>query len=507
MQETLQQQHTSPASSRALNIPEILIAIGECFYLSSDGQATRWAANREKIASLIAFIQVSKLWFRTFHPILWHSYDPFHMCGFSQHSISTNAPHFKIIHVFGELSKQLGCTQLIILELLKSYTYRKILDLPLERQLVSSNPGLRTLVWEGPQSSTFIDLQKDDFARLGKVRELVLYRWNNNKLPFIEVLRPMANTLTILELRHITHFSVGNLMDSDDLTITRVTLPRLETILIDTYRYEYARRVTPYLIRELVVASPNLRTLGLKLHQVEDQHGTSELTRCLREYCPNFKELTIHCVHNNLDTDPATIGPAITIIRDCSASGLTKLTIWDAPWHDNELFLAIISHAGTLVDLEVSWAVEGYVDLHSVDGARCVLPLLTQCRQLKKFMITDVPLGELANVFDVWKKEEWGCKELETFGIKFAWDGEDDDSAGSDEDEIDAEVEQISGTNPVMGWYQHDSDTRHVFSGLVKYLFRMLEGKEKIKTLLVDKYQYSRSNIPPVHRPARVSRQ
>ncbi|KAH7043651.1 hypothetical protein BKA57DRAFT_470321 [Linnemannia elongata] len=500
MQETRQQQqqrYTSPARCRALNIPEILMAIGECFYLSTDGQATEWAANRDKIVSLLAFIQVSKLWFRTFHPILWYSYNPFNMYHFSQHSISTNAPHFRIVNISGVLPKQLGCTQLVTLELLKTYTDRKILDLPLERQLVSTNPGLKTLVWEGPQSSIYITLQKDDFAELGSVRELVLYRWNNMELPFIDVLRPMANTLTTLKLRHITHFSVGNLTDSNDPTSTRVTLPRLESMLIDTCRYDYPRRINPLFIRELVVASPNLRTLGLKLHQVDDQHGASELARCLREYCPNFKELTIQSVLNYMGGESATISSAIAFIRDCSASGLTKLTVWDAPWHDKELFSAIISHAGTLVDLEVLWAVEGYVGQHSVDGARRVLPLLTQCRQLQSFMIIDVPLGETA-VFDVWKKEDWGCKKLETFGIKFAWIGEDEDSAGSDEDDTDTEAEQISGMNPVMGWYQHDSDTRHVFSGVVKCLFRMLEGKENIKTLLVDKYRYSRSKLAPL---------
>ncbi|KAF9151771.1 hypothetical protein BG015_006226 [Linnemannia schmuckeri] len=501
-----QQQPATSTSSRALNIPEILMAVGASFYLSGDGQTTKWATNKDKIVCLVAFIQVSKLWFRTFHPILWHSYSPFTMSLFTEYSVLTNAPHIRIFYHFDELSRQLNCTQLVTLELLKSYTVRKILDLPLERQLVSTNPGLRTLVWEGPQSSVFIDLQKDDFTELGCVRELVLYRWSNNNMPFIDVLRPMASSLTILELCHITNFSIGNLMEDSDRTNTRVTLPRLETVLVDTYRYEYVRRVSPTVMRELVVASPNLRTLGLKLHQVDDRHGARELAMYLREYCPNFHELTIHCVHNHLDVESATVVPTTAFIRDCSTSGLTKLAVWDAPWNNNEFFLAIITHARTLVDLELSWAVEGYFDVRSVDGARCILPLFIQCHQLKRFMITDVPLGELIDIFDVWKNEEWGCKGLETFGIKFAWDGDDEDGAASDEDEYDAEIDQISGINPVMGWYQHDGDKRHVFSGLVKYLFRMLAGKESVKTLLVDKYEYSRLSVPPVRRPVRLYR-
>ncbi|KAF9548132.1 hypothetical protein EC957_007160 [Mortierella hygrophila] len=85
----------------------------------------------------------------------------------------------------------------------------------------------------------------------------------------------MANTLTILELCRITHFSVG---------ITTIPQPP------EWPCHVWRRR-------------PNLRTLDLRLHHVDDQHETSELARCLRKYCPNLKELTIHYVHSHIDTD------------------------------------------------------------------------------------------------------------------------------------------------------------------------------------------------------------
>lgn len=505
MQDNQQQQHT-PASSHALNIPEILMAVGEQFYLFRGGRFGLRVTNKSKIESLTAFIQVSKLWFRIFHPILWYTYNPSTMSLFSQLSISTNTPHFRIVYISAELCDTLDCTQLVTLELFKAYTSRSIVDLPCERQLVRNNPRLRTLVWEGPQSSTFLRLQKDDFAKLGCVRELVLYRWNNNNLPFIEILRPMASNLKILELRHISHFSVGNHMNNNDSTGTQVTLPRLETILIDTYRYELDRRITPSVVQELIAASPNLRTLGLKLHQVDDQHGAMELAKCLRELCPYFEVLVIHCIHNRLDVDSTAIAPTIDFIRYCSASGLTNLTVWDAPWHDNELFLSIISHARTLKILEISWAVEGYTGLQSVTGARCILQLLIQCHQLRSFVVTDVPLRELHDVFDLWQSQEWGCKELVTFGIKFPTCIDDED-LGLYENDDDEEVEQMSGTNPVMGWYLHGYEgTRQVFKGTVKYLFKMFEGKESIQTLIVDKFEYSRSSVPPVYRATSHSR-
>ncbi|KAK3841298.1 MAG: hypothetical protein J3R72DRAFT_422259 [Linnemannia gamsii] len=498
------QQLNDPASTRALRIPEILQTVGDRFYLALDSTDSKWASDNDKIISLVAFIQVSRLWFRTFHPILWYAYSPITMLHFTQESLLANTPHLRIVHIFGELSQHLGCNHLVTLELLKSYTYRKTTDLPMERELVRTNPGLKTLVWEGPQTSNFLALQKEDFAELVCLRELVLSRWSSNNTPFIEVLRPMAIALRILDLRHVREFSVGNLMDPNDPTSTLVTLPQLETILIGTYRYEYARLILPSMIRELVVASPNLTTLGLKLHQVDDYHEARVLARSLRKHCPKLKDLTIHCVHNHLLEESATIATAVEFIRECSASGLSRITVWDAPWHDNDFFLAIIAQARTLTDLEISWAVEGYIGEDTLAGAGRVLQLLTQCRQLKRFMVSDVPLGSLADAFKLWRSQQWGCLELESFGMKFDWSGEDDDVDGSDGDDYDDEVESISGTNPVMGWYLHGNEGKlPMFSGVVRELFRMLQPLQHIKTLVADKLEYTRSSIPPVRQPDR----
>ncbi|KAF9135295.1 hypothetical protein BGW39_003720 [Mortierella sp. 14UC] len=495
-------QPKDPASSRALRIPEILQAVGDRFYLTLDYMDCSWATNTDKIISLVAFIQVSKLWFRTFHPILWYSYNPTTMRGFSKKALQTNTPHLKIVNIIGELSRQLNCNHLVTLELLRSYLNRRIHDLPMERELVRANRGLKTLVWEGLQSSVYLTLQKEDFTELQCLRELTLCRWDSNKMPFIDILRPMANTLTTLNLRHIEEFFVGNLKNVNDPSSARVTLPRLETILVDTHRYEYARQVLPSMTRELVVASPNLRTLGFKLHQVDDQNEARVLARSLRKHCPKLQNLTIHCTHNHLEVETATVTTAIDFIRECSASGLTRLTVWDAPWHDSDLFSAIVSHAGRLEDLEISWAVEGYTGHNMRAGAERVLHLLTQCCRLKRFMVSDVPLGSLGDVFELWRSQPWGCLELESFGMKFAWTGEDDDAEGSDEEDYDDEVEAISSTNPVVGWYLHGNEgKRPLFSGVVKELFRILQPLQHIHTLIVDKMEYTRSSVPPVRRP------
>jgi hypothetical protein len=260
------------------------------------------------------------------------------------------------------------------------------------------------------------------------------------------------------------------------------------------------------MICELIVASPNLRTLGLKLHQVDDQNEAWVLARSLREHCPKFQDLTIHCTHNHLELESATIATAIDFIRECSVSGLTRLTVWYAPWHDNDLFSAIASHSRTLEDLEISWAVEGYIGHDTRAGAERILQLLTQCHRLKRFMVSDVPMVSLGVVFEVWKSRAWGCLELESFGVKFAWSGEDDDGEGSDEEYYGDEAEVISSTNPVMGWYLHDNESKQpILSGVAKELFRVLQPLQHIHTLIADKIEYTRSSALPVQQPGQIS--
>ncbi|KAF9909756.1 hypothetical protein EC991_008079 [Linnemannia zychae] len=494
-------QHKDPVSSRALSIPEILQAVGDQLYLALDYTKYTWVADSEKIASLLICIRVSKLWFRTFHPILWYSYNPKIMYGFTKEALQINTPHLRVVVIIGELIQQLHCSHLVILELPKSYTQHRKRDLPIERELVRANRGLKRLVWEGLQVSDTFILQKDDFTELQYLQELILSRWDNISMPFIDILRPMANTLTTLNLRYIKRFSVGNLKDANDVSSAQVILPQLETILIDAYRFEHLRRVLPSVIQELVVASPNLRTLGLKLHLVDDLNEARVLARSLRKHCPKFQNLTIHCTYHNFEDDSVSVATAIDFILECSAVGLTRLTVWDAPWHDNDLFSAIVSHAGTLEDLEISWAIKGYTGSDTRAGAERVLQLLTQCHRLQRFMVSDVPLGDLGDAFDLWKSQQWRCIELESFEIKFSWFGDDDDVEGSDDEDHDDEMEAISSTNPVMGWYLHDKESkRPPFLGIVKELFKIVQPLQHIQTLIVGKAEYTRSSVPSVRR-------
>ncbi|KAF9086742.1 hypothetical protein BGX29_001249 [Mortierella sp. GBA35] len=227
-----EQDPPAPVSARALKIPEILSAIGDCFYLTYGGEKYT-ATNRDKLRSILAFIRVSKLWNRTFLPILWYSFDPATMGRFSEHAILTNSLRLKILTTFRVLTGPFDCSNLHTLEILKGAGYNGGPDISLERQLVRANPGLNSLRLRGPTSDEPIALDVEGLAVLESLHELELHRWDNNHLPFFETLRPMAATLTALNLCRIKDFSLGNPMDVDGPTSGRLILQQLEEITMD----------------------------------------------------------------------------------------------------------------------------------------------------------------------------------------------------------------------------------------------------------------------------------
>ncbi|KAF9097012.1 hypothetical protein BGX29_008331 [Mortierella sp. GBA35] len=121
--------------------------------------------------------------------------------------------------------------------------------------------------------------------------------------------------------------------------------------------------------------------------------------------------------------------------------------------------------------------------------------------------VNHVPRDDRRYILDVWKGQEWGYSRLESFGFELGYAGAGSIDAGFD-DECDAEIATISGTNPVMGWYLHEPhahSTSVVRSETLRLLFELLEGKEHVRTLTFEEDEYTRSNTRP--RPdARLTR-
>jgi len=78
---------------------------------------------------------------------------------------------------------------------------------------------------------------------------------------------------------------------------------------------------------DLVVAGFNLKTISLKMHQVDGQDGARVPAKCIHKYCLKFQELAIHCVHEYLDISLLIMSAVISFIPECSIAGLTKLAV------------------------------------------------------------------------------------------------------------------------------------------------------------------------------------
>ncbi|KAF9119253.1 hypothetical protein BGW39_000437 [Mortierella sp. 14UC] len=302
----------------------------------------------------------------------------------------------------------------------------------MKRQLVRLNPGLKTLHLEGFERG---DLEVEDFANLGNLESLTFRYCNNNDMPLIEILRPMAKTLRVLDLSRIKNFVVYNPIDNGNSGV-RVTLPELEEIKLDRHVFGDKYPIPTRLVQNLVVLCPGLRNLDLLLDERDNNVDFSSLAACLRASCPLLQDLGIH-LHNRRKGSTALA----TLIRESSATGLAKLSIKRGTW-DDKVMAAILFHSETLKEMWLSWD-----KTFGRSDAVFVLELLVQCRQLKKFKVTNVPWS-CHRILSEWQSKDWGCKGLEEFELDFCSRifGEDEvDYADSDD-----EIEMISDTKALF---------------------------------------------------------
>ncbi|KAF9910225.1 hypothetical protein EC991_006951 [Linnemannia zychae] len=365
------------------------------------------------------------------------------------------------------------CTRLVTLELNKSYEDDDS-TIKLKRQLLRLNPGLKFLHLEGFEQG---NMETEDFANLENLESLTLRSWNNNYMPFIEILRKMSKNLRVLDLSRIKGFAVNNPFDNDN-SGTRMALPQLEEIKLDRHVFGEKFPIPTRLIHDLVALCPGLRNLDLLLDDRDDDIDFSSLAVCLRSSCPLLQNLGIH-LHNHRKGSTALA----TLIRGASATGLSKLSIKRGKWNDNVL-AAIIHHAETLNELWLSWD-----KTFGKSDSAFVLKLLVQCRKLKKFKVTNVPWS-CHRILSEWQSKEWGCKELEEFELDFCTRIFGEDEIGYTD--ADDEIERISDTKAVMGWYLVDVwSSPFSLPRVLMKLFELLEKMENVTML-----NYERRRLP-----------
>ncbi|KAK3841323.1 MAG: hypothetical protein J3R72DRAFT_491515 [Linnemannia gamsii] len=473
----MQNNHLGLLSTRPhpLEIPEILAIIGEYFNFECDWQQRRWT-KKNNIAYLLAFIRVSKLWYKTFHPLLWYSSED--TKGFTKKAMSINSHSLMILSAKFVDITPFRCTRLVTLELNKTYEDDDS-TIKMKRQLVRLNPGLKYLYLEGFERG---DLEVEDFAKLSKVERLTFRYWNNNDMPFIDILRPMAKTLRILDLSRIKAFAVNNPMDGGNSS-SQLNLPQLEEIKLDRHVFGDKYPIPTRIVMDLVVHCPGLKKLDLLLDERDDDTDFSSLAACLHVSCPLLQDLGIH-LHNRRKESVVLA----TLIRESSATGLIKLSIKRGAWSDDVL-AAILLHTKTLTELWITWDRS-----FGKSDAEFVLKLLVKCRQLKKFKVTNVPWRCYRILYD-WKSKAWGCKGLEEFELDFSSRifGEDE----VDYSDADKEIERISGTKAVMGWNLIDTwSSSFSLPRALRTLFELLEGMEYVSMLKYERRRLIRATPP-----------
>ncbi|KAG0269402.1 hypothetical protein BGZ95_002100 [Linnemannia exigua] len=468
------------ARPHPLEIPEILAIIGEYFDFEGDWQRRRWN-KKTNIAYLLAFIRVSKLWYKTFHPFLWYSSED--TKGFTQKAMSINSYNLMILKAKFVDVTPFRCTRLVTLELNRTYEDDDS-TIEMKRQLVRLNPGLKYLHLEGFERG---DFGVEDFAKLNNVERLSFRYWNNNDMPFIDILRPMAKTLRILDLSRIKDFAVSNSLDAGN-SISQLTLPQLEEIKLDRHVFGDKCPIPTRLVRDLVVHCPGLKKLDLLLDERDDDADFSNLAACLRASCPLLQDLGIH-LHSHRKGSIALA----TLIKESSATGLVKLSIKRGAWNDDVL-AAILFHTKTLTELWICWD-----KTFGKSDAEFALNLLVKCHHLKKFKVTNVPWSCYRILYD-WQSKEWGCKRLEEFELDFSSRifGEDE----IDYSDADEEIERISGTKAVMGWNLIDTWSSSLsLPRALRTLFELLEGMEYVTMLKYERRRLIRATPPSCKQP------
>ncbi|KAG0212685.1 hypothetical protein BGX33_003401, partial [Mortierella sp. NVP41] len=211
---------------------------------------------------------------------------------------------------------------------------------------------------------------------------------------------------------------------------------------------------------------------------MDDEYAS--LATCLHDYCPLLQDLYIDSVH----FDKSRNIPA-SLIQKISVTGFVRLAVFCASWNKG-LLSAILSQAGTLEDLNIAWSAAIYNEQDGTDIFTNEQVYNGLDKSLgAKSKVNHVPRDDRRYILDVWKGQEWGYSRLERFGFELGYAGAGSIDAGFD-DECDAEIATISGTNPVMGWYLHEPhahSTSVVRSETLRLLFELLEGKEHVRTL------------------------
>ncbi|KAK3831130.1 MAG: hypothetical protein J3R72DRAFT_455295 [Linnemannia gamsii] len=488
---------TTPTTTRALNLPEILLRVGQFLPLwihQAGGSGGSKEDNNDlaqryefKPQTIAACLLVSKYWHKILLPILWHTYRSVPMWKVPQQILSQHSVHLRILHAQLYELDTFRCTGLVELTV-----PQQPLEMEAQRCLVRTNPGLKVLRWHGPLQK--VAIEAEDFRGLTRIHTLELAHWEGSGDILGKVLQAVAGSLVRLELGCIqgTASNMGLAAETSNALCTKnnyaeIVMPRLETFV---FTNSQPRGPDP---TDIVQCCPKLKILDLTLTSDID---ITRLADTLANCCPTLDALTIR--------ESRRLQLCETLLQQLGDPhhrqklNLVHLTVSQTALTKN-LTSAIILHAQNLESLSILVQDVDNYDLIDASMVTAFLPLY-ECRRLKSFSLVVSNRRILSRaILEGFQVDRWVCKGIEQLSLDFmrpTYEGR----WGSCTTAKNAFKEGCSSS--VMGWRLCPEEkgekiggayTLTVHKGFFEGLFDAVKGLGKLKVIKWNKLAFEQA--------------
>lgn len=510
-QQKSRQKSSSTSARDALALPEVLARVGWFLpYFSVQAVTTKWGSlnsiRRFQPNTFYTCFLVCKLWYRTLLPILWRVYVFDEMQRVPTRVIERYSLLFRHFESHGGYDGPFNCTLLESLVLQYDNAPKATnMSMQTQRTLVRMNPGIECLKWEGTEASkTRARLDGTDFELLDNIRDLRLDRWNSYQGSLVKALKTMERTLERLELPEVHGFKESDLPNGQfqghkvDTGVSggadkgsgkrELVLPRVKIL-----RVPYFPKNTDLIY--LAGCCPDLQQFTVDITVA--RFDMSRLASTLKALCPRLSILVINDSHDEFDRG-FSIG---SLIRDCSLYGLNRIKFVAMTPRNSErdILRSILVHSAALEHITVDY----YCELQGAFDPKEILRVLVECRRLKTLSLSGGAGMSTLATLKFLQGQPWGCQGLEQ--LAFDFDGEIGGVGmmrGPPRRPLSDTV-NISSTTSFMGWYRHPQDSSILDDEedppsklLLKELFGMVKGQDRLQFVALNLVSYSRSPDP-----------
>ncbi|KAF9153056.1 hypothetical protein BG015_004196 [Linnemannia schmuckeri] len=466
-----------------LELPEIIEHLGHFLSLWTQEQEQQTGPKKTVFTpkTFLTCLRVSRLWHQTLLPILWATYDAEGMEHVPTDILRRYSSNFRtfcmprgwILFTF------VDCTKLTRLTLNSNTA-----DIGHSRQMVRSNPGLKSLKWNGP--SILPLLPCDEFASLTRLESLTLSLWDVSGGRLGRALRLLAGSIKELEIGWLTGLHVqgtrwitaeGNDTEDDSLIFPCLELVRLPGLCFGPDPAEFVK------------SCPNLARLELTLERYKDNYKDDEdivrITDSLCAHCPKLRSLAVKGTIEQ--------GLKATLIRNCATSNSLSEIIVVVPSIDSHIADSIALHASTLSTLGILNMTNGPVALDQL------FQLPARCPRLRQFSVGAWYCCETGPaVLDAIRTAAWRSNSrLEVLDLDIGDIKETSKRADA------STLGEMFKDGPIIGWHYHAGDSIASYKtnvrlsrAFVEDMFKSVAGFENLWLLRWCMIVFTRSSRP-----------